>query len=198
MGRACVIALVLLAAASPPVSADIYKYIDRNGVTHFSDKSLGPGYKLILKSKKPPPRRSAKRNARFNKNRRAHAALIDRIAGELELDRALVHAVIRAESAYDPNAESNKGAVGLMQLMPQTAKRYGVKDRRNPAENVYGGTRYLRDLIKQFDDIVLALAAYNAGENAVLKYGKKVPPYRETQNYVRKVLKFYKQNAPDS
>ena len=79
-----------------------------------------------------------------------------------------------------------------MQLMPGTAKRYGVRDRRDPRQNVSGGVRYLRDLLVQFDDLPLALAAYNAGENAVIRYGNRIPPYRETQRYVRKVLSYYR------
>ncbi|MEE9552534.1 MAG: lytic transglycosylase domain-containing protein, partial [Gammaproteobacteria bacterium] len=103
------------------------------------------------------------------------------------------HAVITAESAYDPRAVSRAGAVGLMQLMPATAKRYGVKNRLNPRENIYGGTRYLRDLLIMFDNnLLLALAAYNAGENAVKNHGNRIPPYKETQTYVRKVINYYK------
>lgn len=197
MWRLLIISCVF-ALTTGNASADIYKYVDRNGVTHFSDKSLGPGYKLVLKSKKPAKKRGSKTANAFTANRKKHSQLIDRVAKQLKMDGALVHAVVRAESAYDANAKSHKGAVGLMQLMPQTAQRYGVKDRRDPAQNVYGGTRYLRDLIKQFDNLTLAIAAYNAGEGAVMKYGNKIPPYKETQNYVRKVLKFYKESASNS
>ena len=100
---------------------------------------------------------------------------------------------MRAESAYDPHAVSKAGAVGLMQLMPGTARRYGVTDRRDPRENLTGGVRYLRDLLIQFNDVVLALAAYNAGEFAVIEHGRRVPPYPETRAYVRKVLTFYRE-----
>ena len=99
---------------------------------------------------------------------------------------------LESESAYQPDAVSHKGAVGLMQLMPGTAERYGVSDRHDPVQNLSGGTRYLRDLLEMFDnDLQLALAAYNAGENAVIRYGNKIPPYNETQGYVRKVIRFY-------
>jgi soluble lytic murein transglycosylase-like protein len=102
--------------------------------------------------------------------------------------------VITAESAYDPEAISRTGAIGLMQLMPGTARRYGVANRRNPEDNISGGARYLVDLLKMFNNnLQLALAAYNAGENAVKEYGNKIPPYKETQNYVRKVLEYYNQ-----
>ena len=92
-----------------------------------------------------------------------------------------------------PQAVSKKGAVGLMQLMPGTAKRYGVDDRRDPGENVAGGVRYLRDLLIQFRSVSLALAAYNAGESAVVRYGNRIPPYPETRRYVYKVLTHYKE-----
>ena len=107
--------------------------------------------------------------------------------------------MVRAESAYRSDAVSSKGAVGLMQLMPGTAERYGVTDRRDPAQNLRGGTEYLRDLLQMFDnDLQLALAAYNAGENAVIKYGNQIPPYNETQNYVRKVIRFYQKMDSDA
>ncbi|MGH8598372.1 MAG: lytic transglycosylase domain-containing protein, partial [Gammaproteobacteria bacterium] len=125
-------------------------------------------------------------------NREKFSKAIALAAKNQKLPTALVHAVITAESAYDPNAISIAGAVGLMQLMPQTAARYGVKNRKDPNANISGGTRYLRDLLGLFDnDLVLAIAAYNAGENAVLTYGRKIPPYQETQTYVRRVLKYY-------
>ena len=113
---------------------------------------------------------------------------------ETQVEPALIHAVISVESAYNPAARSHAGAVGLMQLMPQTAKRYGVTDRLDPAQNIKGGARYLRDLKAMFNDnLHLVLAAYNAGEEAVMKYGRKIPPYRETQNYVKKITRLYRQ-----
>jgi hypothetical protein len=128
-------------------------------------------------------------------NRSRYTKMIDELAHKSRLYPALLHAVIKAESAYDPNAISRAGAVGLMQLMPQTAKRFGVTDRRDPRDNVQGGARYLRELLTMFNNnIKLALAAYNAGEKAVQKYGNKIPPYPETRNYVKKVLGFYIQN----
>jgi soluble lytic murein transglycosylase-like protein len=174
--------------------ADIYRYVDRNGLVHLSDRPGGPGWKLYWKSgKKAKARRGSSSYNAFKLNRRKYAPLINDVALRYRLDRALIHAVVRAESAYNPNAKSRAGAVGLMQLMPGTAERYGVNDRYNPTANLTGGVRYLRDLLVQFDDVVLALAAYNAGENAVIKYGKKVPPYPETQTYVRRVLRFYRE-----
>jgi soluble lytic murein transglycosylase-like protein len=115
------------------------------------------------------------------------------VAKTYNLSHALLHAIITVESWYDPNAVSTAGAVGLMQLMPETGKRYGVINRRNVKQNINGGSRYFSDLLNMFNnDIKLALAAYNAGENAVKKYQNKVPPYKETKNYIKKVMKYYK------
>ena len=114
-------------------------------------------------------------------------------ARETKVDAALIHAVISVESGYNPSARSSAGAVGLMQLMPETARRYGVKDRLDPGQNIRGGARYLRDLKAMFDDnLQLVLAAYNAGEETVMKYGGRIPPYRETAAYVPKVLGYYR------
>jgi soluble lytic murein transglycosylase-like protein len=100
--------------------------------------------------------------------------------------------VIRAESGYNSTAVSHAGAGGLMQLMPGTAERYGVRDRFDPAQNLRGGATYLRDLMQMFDDnLPLALAGYNAGENAVINNGYKIPPYAETREYVKRVLQYY-------
>jgi soluble lytic murein transglycosylase-like protein len=185
-----------LAAAAPGVHADVWKFVDRDGVVHLSDRPMGPGSELLVRGKKRIKDRGAarRRPARYlEANQKRYTNLIDRVSRELSLDRNLIHAVVRVESAYDPLAVSRTGAVGLMQLMPDTAKRYGVRDSRNPTQNLYAGVLHLRNLIQQFNDVVLALAAYNAGENAVIGYGYKVPPYPETQNYVRKVLAFYRQ-----
>ncbi len=129
-------------------------------------------------------------------NRKRFASKIAEVASRYQVPEALLHAVIEIESAYDPNAISRAGAVGLMQLMPATARRYGVANRRNPSANLTGGTRYLKDLLIRFDrNLELALAGYNAGENAVEKFGNRIPPFDETQNYVRKVLELYTQRS---
>jgi soluble lytic murein transglycosylase-like protein len=185
-----------MAVAVPSARADVWKFVDRDGVVHLSDRPMGPGSELLVRGKKRIKDRNAARSRApryLEDNQKRYTYLIDRVARELSLDRNLIHAVVRVESAYDPLAVSRAGAVGLMQLMPETAKRYGVRDSRNPTQNLYAGVLHLRNLIQQFNDVVLALAAYNAGENAVIGYGYKVPPYPETQNYVRKVLAFYRQ-----
>jgi soluble lytic murein transglycosylase-like protein len=122
-----------------------------------------------------------------------YAALIHKAAHDAALNPALVHAVIEVESGYNATARSSKGAIGLMQLMPATAARYGVRDPgRSPEANIRAGTRYLSDLMQQFDGRMdLALAAYNAGENAVVRHGMRIPPYPETQHYVPAVLAKY-------
>ena len=115
-----------------------------------------------------------------------------RAADKAGLDPALVHAVIGVESAYQPDARSSRGAVGLMQVIPATGRRFGVEDLRQPSANLQAGTRYLSHLMRVFDgDLRLVLAAYNAGENAVLRHGRRVPPYPETERYVPRVLNAY-------
>ncbi len=119
-------------------------------------------------------------------------AYIKRVAKQYSLDPNLIKAIIKIESNFDPKAVSRKGAMGLMQLMPQTALNNGVSNPFDPAQNIAGGSRYFKKLMNMFNgNIKLALAGYNAGENAVIKYGYKIPPYNETQNYVEKVLYHY-------
>lgn len=194
---------LLLVSASQFASADIYKYSDMDGRIYFSDEPMrGSNYRLIKhirsNSKAKSSNRSRLNLKAFKQNKARFSPMIESIANEMLLRPELLHAVIRAESAYDPNAVSHKGAVGLMQLMPATAKRYGVDDRHDPKQNLRGGASYLKDLLIQFNfDLKLAVAAYNAGENAVIRSGYKIPNYRETKNYVAKVMRFYRQNRSD-
>lgn len=126
----------------------------------------------------------------FRTDPSAYDALIRRVAAEHDVDFALVKAVMHVESSFNPYAKSHKGALGLMQLMPQTAERYGIRDILDPTQNVVAGVRHLRYLLQTFNHKhKLALAAYNAGENAVLRH-RGIPPYPETQAYVRKVLQY--------
>ncbi len=175
--------------------ADIYKYTDKHGRVILTDTPKNSQYKRLVKTWKGwvEQKRTKQSQAMFAKNMKKFSPTVDAVARRYRLPKSLVHAVITAESAYNPEAISRAGAVGLMQLMPGTAKRYGVKNRMNPYENIHGGSRYLRDLLIMFkNDLRLALAAYNAGEGAVKKYGYKVPPYKETQTYVRRVINYYK------
>lgn len=178
--------------AMPVAHADIYKYVDKHGRVHLTDKPKHSGYQRLVKTWKGWEEPSYNpRN--FKQNQKRYAPLIAEAARKHLLPDSLVHAVVTAESAYDPDALSSAGALGLMQLMPATAQRFGVTDRKNPRANVFAGTKYLKQLLGMFNnDVRLAVAAYNAGENAVIRYGRKVPPYPETQNYVRKVLKYYR------
>ena len=217
--------LVLVLLASAPLHADYYKYIGPRDEVMFTDKPMDTPYTLVWKkdsqfitaAKAVPAMDVVKGSSKKdgfkitkNKvknitsrvdfgsmpvNRAKYTDMINEIAHKARLYPALLHAVVKAESAYDPNALSPAGAVGLMQLMPQTAKSYGVKNRRDPRDNLQGGARYLRKLLTRYNNnIKLALAAYNAGEKAVRKYGNNIPPYKETQNYVKKVIAFYIQN----
>ena len=125
---------------------------------------------------------------------RPYAREIDQAARRNRLDPALVHAVIHVESRHQAAAVSSKGAVGLMQVLPATAERFGIVEPRDPTANVAAGTRYLRHLLDQFDQrLDLALAAYNAGEGAVVRHGNRIPPYRETLDYVPSVMEKYHQ-----
>jgi soluble lytic murein transglycosylase-like protein len=133
-----------------------------------------------------------------DEKRARFATYIEDAAKIADVPAALIEAVITAESAFNPLAISRTGAVGLMQLMPATAKRFGVKDRTDPAQNILGGAKYLKFLLAKFDDEKLAIAAYNAGEGNVMKHGNKIPPFAETQKYVPKVLAFYEKYSQEA
>jgi hypothetical protein len=186
-----------LGFSNPTAAIQVYKYVDSKGVVHLTDRPPDDRYRLIQKDgKKLHTQRINFRDKVINRKR--FASRIAEAARQYRVPEKLIHAVITIESAYDPNAVSRAGAVGLMQLMPATARRYGVSNRRDPTANIIGGTRYLRDLLENFDrNLQLALAGYNAGENAVKKYGYQIPPFPETRNYVRKVLKLYTQETTE-
>ncbi len=184
--------IIILLALTAPVQADVYTYADANGVEHYTNAPENGPYQRISSLLDETAKNNRARAPAVRGNVAAFALHIEQSAGESGIDAALVHAVINAESGYNPAAVSRTGAQGLMQLMPGTAKRYAVKDAFDPKQNIRGGTRYLRDLLKLFDNNTeLALAAYNAGENAVIRHGRKIPPYRETQAYVPKVMRLY-------
>ena len=192
--------LIILAALSAPVQADVYAYADVKGVEHYTNTPdvgvPGGGLYQRISSLLVESGQNRAHVPAVKGNVTAFARHIEQAAGEAGIDAALVHAVITAESGYNPTAVSRAGAQGLMQLMPGTAKRYSVKNAFDPQQNIRGGTLYLRDLLKMFDnDIELAVAAYNAGENAVIRHGRKIPPYRETQAYVPKVMSLYNRYA---
>lgn len=175
-------------------SEKIYRFVDNNGVVHLTDRPKDGNYQPFKRPEgfQSVPFSSNSRNVNIHRRYDEYRALVSEVAERTSVEPALLHAVIQAESAYNPYARSPKGAVGLMQLMPGTAERYGVIDRTNALSNLYGGANYLKDLLQMFNDNKqLALAGYNAGENAVKRYNYQIPPYQETQNYVRRVLALY-------
>jgi soluble lytic murein transglycosylase-like protein len=191
--------LVLVLAVSARIAqADVYRYVDADGAVLFTNVPPDSRYKVYLKEKREKPDPVAQTLAselRYydEEARSRYSRHIFEAARLTKLEPALIHAVISAESGYNPFARSRKGAAGLMQLMPEIAKRYGVKNRLDPAQNIHGGARYLRDLIRLFkNDLQLAVAAYNAGENAVVRHGNRIPPYSETMTYVPRVMNYYK------
>ena len=171
----------------------MYRFTDQNGVLSLSNlPHLDKRYSLVYPAKPEPMVVPANRSPRKEDVAR-FAPIIEEAARDNGIDPFLLHAIIRAESGYNPNALSVKGAVGLMQLLPITAKRYGVKDLYDPRDNIRGGAKYLKDLMELFENNVeLALAGYNAGEGSVMRAGKRIPNYRETLSYVPKVLDFYR------
>jgi soluble lytic murein transglycosylase-like protein len=208
-------ALVAAACAWPLVAfADVWAYVDEQGHSYVADHRVDKRYHLFFKA--PATRDAAAERAKAvaalagtSLYARAtnpvlvakYAALIDANATTNDLDPALVKAVVAAESGFDPDAVSDQGAVGLMQVLPDTAERYGLAaDRRHtlaerlrdPVVNVRIGARYLHDLLARFGgDVSLALAAYNAGEGAVASRANRIPPYEETRNYVTRVRQLY-------
>lgn len=187
------IVLTFFAIFTPfSVHADVYKYVDKKGHVFLTDRPNHKGYKLLIRTWKGWKEKKYQRVS-LVKRQKKYGEMIKIAASKNKIPNALVHAVITAESAYNPKAISKAGAVGMMQLMPATAERYGVKDSKDAEANIAGGTKYLSDLLVMFDnDMKLAVAAYNAGEGAVMKYGNEIPPYKETQHYVKKVLSYYK------
>lgn len=186
---------LLTCSLAQSANGDIYWFTDENSVVHFSNIPTDKRYipftapnNAVVK-KTIPGTRDRQSEPRLKVQ---YGAIIEEIARTYALESALIHAVVSAESAYNATAVSKKGAAGLMQLMPETAQRYGATDRFDPVQNLHAGTRYLSDLLKMFNgNVSLALAAYNAGENNVVKYGNQIPPFQETRIYVPRVLDLY-------
>jgi soluble lytic murein transglycosylase-like protein len=180
-GLPCLLLVVLLGAIAKPALADIYRYVDEDGVIHFSNVPTHYRFRLYISETKLDYR------AYFDRYDR----IIIRAARKHGVDNTLVKAVIRAESDFDKNAVSRKGARGLMQLMPETAKDLAVKDSYDPHENINAGVRDLKRQLNNFqNNVPLALAAYNAGENTVRRYGR-IPPYQETRTFDDRVLRYW-------
>mgnify|MGYP002634058357 CR=1 FL=1 len=178
-----VFSIVLITLGFDKAFADIYRYVDKLGVVHFTNVPTSPNYKLYIKEKrkKPLPGVSIKK----------YDGMIRKAQKKYGVEFFLIKAVIKVESDFNPEAVSKKGAKGLMQIMPVNFKSLAVKDPFNPSQNIMGGALYLQRLLKRYKNkLPLVLAAYNAGPEAVDKYNK-IPPYEETQNYVKKVMETY-------
>lgn len=184
--------------AQPALAGEIYRFVEKDGTVVYTNVAGRAGRaqsaRKISGDFRPPPSVAAPARITLT-SKQALASfepLIESAAQRYRVPASLVRAVMHAESAFNPHAISPVGASGLMQLMPQTAREMFVSDIFDTAQNIEGGTRYLRVLANEFEgDMVKMVAAYNAGPEAVKKYGGQVPPYAETQAYVRKVLALY-------
>lgn len=164
--------------------ADVYVYKDKNGMLTFTNTPNHAGYRRVLRDSRGEGSGNASVNPSYND-------LIQTASGRYNIDADLIRAVIKAESDFNARARSQKGAMGLMQLMPETARLQNISDAYDPSENVEGGARHLRMLLDRYQgDLELSLAAYNAGSGAVEKH-RGIPPFSETREYVRRVLRFY-------
>jgi soluble lytic murein transglycosylase-like protein len=189
MGSIAPAVFLCLAAGALPASAQIFVGASSNGSVVLSNFASADAPTVLIVAPAAP--RASKDSAVAPAGAAGFdvGSIVLQVAEEVDVSPHLLHAIIAVESAYDARAVSSKGAQGLMQLMPATAQRFGVLDPFDPHENVRGGARYLKALMAQFNgDLKLTLAAYNAGENAVVRYGNRVPPYAETQKYVPKVM----------
>jgi soluble lytic murein transglycosylase-like protein len=190
MQTASLLALLVL-TGSATCRADVYGYTDAQGVAHFSNVPADARYRLLITS--PAEAGADRRVDKWLQKSATYDSLIETAAFANTLNPTLIRAMIVVESGFNPRAVSKRGAIGLMQLRPETARRYGVSNIYDPAQNIRAGTRYLSDLMTLYgSDTELALAAYNAGEAAVARYGGHIPPFKETLEYVPSVLKLYR------
>jgi soluble lytic murein transglycosylase-like protein len=193
----CVVFLVTLAAYSHSIADDLY--LDASNADEITITStMLEGANTVVIADTTPIEQTLTATELTTNNIASQAALpyqndVIAAAEETKLEPALINAVIAAESKHNRYARSHKGAYGLMQLMPATGQRFGYIKKDSTKQNVMAGSRYLRELLGQFNgDLELALAAYNAGPGAVIKYQNRIPPYKETKQYVPKVLKYYR------
>jgi len=194
MSAWCNLLILVSVCAAPGFAwADVYSFTDANGVTHFSNVPADSRYQLLIATPTDAVAVAPKdKSIDWLARSAQYDGVIAGAAKAATIQAALVRAVIVVESGFNPRAVSKKGAIGLMQLQPATAKRYGVKNIYDPEQNVRAGAHYLSDLLTRFgSNLELALAAYNAGEDAVERYGRHVPPFRETLAYVPSVMKVY-------
>ena len=185
-------AVAVCAAAICGAAPPIYKYVDADGVPHFTDKPDSTRYELVHLSPRGLTRSGDHYDPRLLARATQYDSIIEAEAKSAGVESNLLRAVIVVESGFNPRAVSKSGAVGLMQLMPATATRFGVSNRLDPRQNVRGGALYLGFLINRFrQNLRLALAAFNAGEDAVDRSAGQIPPFIETLEYVPKVMKIY-------
>jgi soluble lytic murein transglycosylase-like protein len=190
------IAAFLLAASSAQANSKIYSYVDDQGMRHFTDVPDNNRYRLLVLSSQERTSAGDRYDAQLLARATQYDSIIEHAAISSAVEANLLRAVIVVESGFNSRALSKRGAVGLMQLMPATASRFGVSNPYDPRENIHGGARYLKFLIDRFGhNVRLALAAYNAGEEAVDRNGGQIPPFTETMAYVPRVLKIYKMLA---
>lgn len=184
------LAIIAGLSAVVPAEADIYRYEDSEGIVHFTDAPTDKRFIIFMRDIKKDRQLRKKLRLSSSANPAEYEQIIKTCSVKYGVSASLIKAVIHAESGYNPNAVSNKGASGLMQLMPGTARSLKVSDCFDPKDNVEGGVKYLRFLLDTFHgDVSLALAAYNAGLSKVAKYGG-IPPYAETRTYVSRVLSY--------
>jgi soluble lytic murein transglycosylase-like protein len=183
----------LAPAAAMAANSKIYTYLDAQGQRHYTDVPDNNRYRLLDLSPQDRTVSGERYDALLLAKAGQYDAIIEKAAISTEVEANLLRAVIVVESGFNSHAVSKRGAVGLMQLMPATATRYGVSNPYDPLQNVHAGARYLKFLMGHFgNNVRLALAAYNAGEDAVDRNGGQIPPFYETQVYVPRVMKIYK------
>jgi soluble lytic murein transglycosylase-like protein len=190
--KTLVLIATLLAATAVTARPRIYTYVDADGVRHYTDVPDNNRYRLLLLTPQDRTESGDRYDSMLLAKAGQYDSIIEKAALSASVEPNLLRAVIVVESGFNSHAVSKRGAVGLMQLMPATATRFGVTNPFDPRENVHGGARYLKFLIDRFGhDVRLALAAYNAGEDAVARNGGQIPPFTETLAYVPRVLKIY-------
>jgi soluble lytic murein transglycosylase-like protein len=193
MLRLALLIAAWLAMPCAAASQKIYTYMDAQGQRHYTDVPDNNRYRLLVFSSQDRTASGDRYDMQVLAKASQYDAIIEQAAATAALEPNLLRAVIVVESGFNSRAVSKRGAVGLMQLMPATANRFGVSNRYDAQQNVHAGARYLKFLIDRFGhDISLALAAYNAGEEAVERNGGQIPPFTETMAYVPRVLKIYK------
>lgn len=178
--KGILVAVLFLFVTASPVPADIYMFIDSQGVLHFTNAPTSSQYTLYIKERPKPEAATIK-----------YDGIIQEASDKFDLSFFLIKAIIKVESDFDSRAVSKKGALGLMQIMPQNLQAFNIREPYDPKDNIMGGSRYFKSLIERYSGkLPLALAAYNAGPTIVDKY-RNIPPIKETEDYVKKVMKYF-------